>query len=686
MPPRPPDPRRTSGRRQGGGQGEGASAGAPAGASAAAPRGGLADARRYSPRGRTVREHADSADPFRPALRVLQGGAEPAAARRGARKTAETGRATPGGGGRAGSASRAGSARRPVPRRPVRPKRPPRLGEPQRRLRFGTVLALALFTLIALRLVELQLTDAKTYAAQGLSDRLHEVPLPAPRGAIYDRTGAALVHSVEARYVYGDPGQVEDPQRAAEALSPLLGVPVSELVAKLRPHKREDGTEVRFEYLARGVDIATGDRITAMNLAGVRVRRDERRDVPGHDLAANLVGFPNRELTGLAGLEAAYDDVLRGVDGMRVFETGDGKLAQEIPGGYRQETPARPGTSLQLTVDRDLQYEIQNILANRMRDRKAYFGAAVVLDVRTGEVLAQASYPSYDAADPFNAPTSARIDAATQIVVDPGSVAKVITLSAALQEGVVRPDSTVPVSPRIRKGDTEFEDDHPFPAGTRITLPAILAYSSNVGTITIAQELGAQRLYEYQRGFGLGKPTGEGLPGEASGLVQPPDRWSGSSYGSIPVGHGIAVTPLQMAAIYATIANNGVWVQPPLLKAKIAADGATAPCPPAGTRRVLSAENATALRGMLEAVVTLDGATGRSAAISGYRVAGKIASFVGMAPAEAPRYVIAVFAHTPAGTGGAVAGPAFRDMMGFTLGYYQVPPSTTPAPTFTVSG
>src|SRR6266545_4177587 len=663
MPPRPPDPRRTSGRRQGGGQGEGASAGAPAGASAAAPRGGLADARRYSPRGRTVREHADSADPFRPALRVLQGGAEPAAARRGARKTAETGRATPGGGGRAGSTSQAAArparrparqpvqgrpaARRPVPRRPVRPKRPPRLGEPQRRLRFGTVLALALFTLIALRLVEVQ-------------------------------------------------------QRAAEALSPLLGVPVSELVAKLRPHKREDGTEVRFEYLARGVDIATGDRITAMNLAGVRVRRDERRDVPGHDLAANLVGFTNRELTGLAGLEAAYDDVLRGVDGMRVFETGDGKLAQEIPGGYRQETPARPGTSLQLTVDRDLQYEIQNILANRMRDRKAYFGAAVVLDVRTGEVLAQASYPSYDAADPFNAPTSARIDAATQIVVDPGSVAKVITLSAALQEGVVRPDSTVPVSPRIRKGDTEFEDDHPFPAGTRITLPAILAYSSNVGTITIAQELGAQRLYEYQRGFGLGKPTGEGLSGEASGLVQPPDRWSGSSYGSIPVGHGIAVTPLQMAAIYATIANNGVWVQPHLLKAKIAADGATAPCPPAGTRRVLSAENATALRGMLEAVVTLDGATGRSAAISGYRVAGKtgtglrvvdgryvagnIASFVGMAPAEAPRYVIAVFAHTPAGTGGAVAGPAFRDMMGFTLGYYQVPPSTTPAPTFTVSG
>lgn len=583
-----------------------------------------------------------------------------------------------------------------------KPKRPPRLGEPIRRLRISTVLALALFAVISLRLVELQLTDAKAYAAQGLSDRLHEVPLPAPRGAIFDRTGATLVHSIEARYVYGDPGQVEDPQRTAEALSPLLGVPVSELAGKLRPHKREDGTDVRFEYLARGVDIATGDRVTALNLAGVRVRRDERRDVPGHDLGANLFGFTNRDLTGLAGLEAAYDDLLRGVDGKRVFETGDGKLAQEIPGGYRLEQPARPGTSLQLTIDRDLQYEIQNILANRMRERKAYFGSAVVLDVHSGEVLAQASYPTYDAADPFNSAPSARADAATQVVVDPGSVAKVITLGAALQEGVVRPDSTVPVGPTIQKGDTRFEDEHPFPAGTRITLPAILAYSSNVGTITVAQELGAQRLYDYQLKFGLGKPTGEGLPGEASGLVQPPDRWSGSSYGSIPVGHGIAVTPLQMAAIYATIANDGVWVQPHLLKATIAPDGTTTPRPGASTRQVLSADNAAALRQMLEAVVTLDGATGRSAAVSGYRVAGKtgtglrviddryvagnVVSFIGMAPAEAPRYVIAIFAHTPAGTGGAVAGPAFRDMMGFTLGYYQVPPSTTVSPKFTVTG
>jgi cell division protein FtsI (penicillin-binding protein 3) len=592
--------------------------------------------------------------------------------------------------------------RRPV-RRPVRKPPPPRIGDARRRLRISTVLVLALFAVIAIRLVTLQLTDARAYAAKGLSERLQTVPVAAPRGTIYDRNDAVLVQSVEARYVYGDPGLIDDAQATAEALSPLLGVPVSTLAPKLQRHNRSDGTPVRFEWLARGLDVDTGDRVRALNLPGIGVRRDERRDIPGHDLAANLLGFTGDDEKGLAGLEASCDDRLRGVDGERTFEIGDGDLAKEIPGGYHVEKAARPGTSLRLTIDRDLQYEIQSILANRMRDKKAYFGAAVVLDAHTGEVLAQASYPPYDAADPFTAPDSARLDAATQVTVDPGSVAKVITLGAALQEGVVRPDSTVPVGPTIKKGDTTFSDHTKiFPVGTRITLPAILAYSSNVGTITVASQLGADHLYQYQRLFGLGSATGEGLPGESTGLIQPPADWSGSSYGSIPIGDGIAVTPLQMAAVYATIANNGVWVQPHLLAATIGPDGKATPAASPRTREVLSPGNAAALRTMLEAVVTLDGATGRSAAVPGYRVAGKtgtglrvidgkyasgeVASFIGMAPADAPRYVIAVFAHTPGGSGGSVAGPAFRDMMSFTLGQYQVPPTGTNPPTFTVTG
>nr|WP_205860953.1 penicillin-binding protein 2 [Planosporangium flavigriseum] len=607
------------------------------------------------------------------------------------------------GGVRAGgvrAAVKAAQAKRGAPAR--RPKRQVRLPEPRRRLRLASVLILAIFVVISGRLVELQLIDAKAYAARGLVNRIERVPLPAPRGTIYDRDRNILAHSVEARLVYADPGMVEDPQAAARQLAPLLGKPVSELLPKLVKHAREDGTPVRFEYLARGVDVAVGEKVDALKLAGVVVNSDERRDVPGHDLAANLIGFTGYDLRGAAGLEFQYDRDLRGVPGERAFEVGGGEVKAEIPGGYRVETPARPGSSLQLTINSDLQFRVYSVLSQQMKKINADFGSAVVLDVKTGEVLAQASYPGYDAAEPMKAQPKQRLDANTDLVVDPGSVSKVIALGGALQEGVVKTDTAIPVGPAIRKGDTTYRDTHPFPEGTRLTLPGILAYSSNVGTIRIADQLGPQKLYEYQRKFGLGKATGEGLPGEASGLIQPPENWSGSSYGSIPIGMGISTTPLQMAAVYAAIANGGVWVQPHLVKAKVSAEGQVTPAPAPRTQRVLSTQTADALRQMLEAVVTVEDATGRKAAVPGYRVAGKtgtgqfvgpngkyvsgeVGSFIGMAPADAPRYVIAVFAHTPKGEGGTVAAPAFSDMMAFALGQSRVPPSATPPPSFRIT-
>ena len=582
-----------------------------------------------------------------------------------------------------------------------RPK--PRLADPVRRLRVGTVLILAMFAVIAVRLVEIQLTEAPAYAADGLRDRLERVELPAPRGSILDRNGNVLAGSEEARYVYVDPQFVDNPRLTAEKLSEVLGVPRSELLPKIMPHKHADGRDVRFEYLARGVSVEMGQRVSALNLPGIGVRRDERRIVPGHDLAANVIGFTGRDLTGLGGLEASFDELLRGTPGVREFEVGRAhsnlSLDHEIPGGYHRETPARPGSSLQLTIDQDLQFEIQGILGETMRKVKATFGAAVVLDVRTGEVLALASYPFFDAANPLAYDPAHRGDAATGITVEPGSVHKAIVMAACLQEGVVRPDDTVLVPPSITKGDTRFVDVHRHSAPVLMTLPGILALSSNVGTITLADRLGAQRLYEYQRAFGLGEPTRVGLPGEAAGLVQPPKNWSGSSYGSIPIGLGVSVTPLQMAAVYATIANGGVWVQPHLVQAVVSPDGTRSPVP-VPSRRVISAANAAALRTMLEAVVTVPGATGLSAKVPGYRVAGKtgtgktvengryaageVASFIGMAPADAPRYVIAVFAHTPGGAGGSVAGPAFAKMMRYTLLHYAVAPTGTKPPKFRV--
>jgi cell division protein FtsI (penicillin-binding protein 3) len=355
---------------------------------------------------------------------------------------------------------------------------------------------------------------------------------------------------------------------------------------------------------------------------------------------------------------------------------------------------------LQLTIDRDLQFEMQRILAAKMAQVNAYTGSAVVLDVRTGEVLAQASYPFYDAANPFASQPNDRGDTAAGMVVDPGSVHKAIVMAACLQEGVVAPTDTVAVPASITKGTTTFTDTHAHAPMAEFTLPGILAWSSNVGTITLADRLGAEKLYEYQRAFGLGDATGEGLPGEAAGLVQPPANWSADAHGSIPIGLGVSVTPLQMAAVYATIANGGVYVRPHLVKAIIDPSGTVTPTAAQPTRQVISAENATALRNMLEAVVTAKDATGLSAAIKDYRVAGKtgtgmvvkdghyipgeVASFVGMAPADAPRYVVAVFTHTPVGNGGVVAGPAFAEMMEQTLLHYRIAPTGTKPPTFTI--
>ncbi|GLY20602.1 penicillin-binding protein 2 [Micromonospora sp. NBRC 101691] len=757
MAPRPEEPRRdATGSRRGSSRASGDRGGEPREPGV----GGISGARSYTPRGRTVRESHDeragtargtgrdervtrqsglpgrsereertaaarrttgadqrrnprgtrSADPFRPALQVLDGGrtgagrtgrraapaarttvirtVDPAGTRAGARGTARDGgppdeEPTP---PRRRDRRPATAARRPV----RRPRRPPLLADPRRRLRLGTVLTLALFAVIGIRLVALQAVEAPAYAGGGVTDRLRKVDLPAPRGAIYDRDGNPLAHSVEARYVFADPTRVKDIPAAAKALSPLLGIPVSDLAERMAPRVREDGKESEFEYLARGVEIGTARKILELELPGIGAHRDERREVPGDDLAANLIGFTSQDMVGLEGLEARYDDLLAGEDGKRVFEIGAGDLSAPIPGGYRETTEAKPGSSLALTVDRDLQYRYQEILSDRMAKVNGSTGAAVVIEIPSGEILAQASHPTYNAAAPEKSKPTDREDAATSFVVDPGSVHKAITFGAALQEGVITPDTTFPVENYIVKGDTPFRDTHPA-NGQPMTLARMMAYSSNVGTIKIADQLGKEKLYEYQQRFGLGKPTGVGMPGEAPGQLLPPSEWSGSSAGSVPIGHSVDATPLQMAAVYAAIANNGTWVQPRLVKETIDPNGKRTPTKPPVTRTVLSPENAKALRAILEAVTTEAGATGVTAAVPGYRVAGKtgtgwrlvdgkkqpgeVASFIGMAPAENPRYVIAVFAHTPGGGGGAIAGPAFRDMMGFTLRHYKVPPT-----------
>jgi cell division protein FtsI (penicillin-binding protein 3) len=577
--------------------------------------------------------------------------------------------------------------------------RPPRPANPQRRLRLAAGLTMLMFTVIGVRLIELQFEGAPAAAAQGLNQRLQREVIYASRGSILDRNGAIMAHSVEARTVYADPTQVEDPAAAAAKLAPLLGRPVSELLPLLSPHNQPNSTEPqRYEVLARGVKIETGDAVQQLKLDGVEVVRADRRDVLSQDVAANIIGFTGDD-GGLVGLEARFDDLLAGENGLRVYEVGRGdQLDKEIPGGYHKTVDARNGSTLQLTIDRDVQYEFQRILTAKMQQVKATFGSATMIDVKTGEVVAQASWPTYNAANPLASRPQDRGDVASNELVDPGSVHKAVVMAAALEEGVVTPDSTVTIAPTIRVADKTYSDTHPFPSGTKITMPGLMAYSSNVGTIKISQQLGAENLYKYQRLFGLGQPTGISIPGEASGVARPPSEWQGSDFGSIPIGNGVSVTPLQMTAAYAAIANDGVWVQPHLVQSIIGPDGKVTPAEAPASHRVISAEHAAQLRQIMEAVTTAPGATGRSAAIAGYRVAGKtgtgryyatrgygrgeVASFIGMAPADAPRYVIGVFAYTPGGNGGVICGPAFREMMSFALKHYGIPPTGDKPPTF----
>ena len=592
----------------------------------------------------------------------------------------------------------------PVRRTPV-PSRPRPAGS-RRRIRLATVFALALFTAIGVRLVVLQVGQSPESVALLLEqqrNRLVEIELPAARGSIVDRSGAVLARSVEARYVYADPEQIRDAPAVAARLSPLLGIARSRLTRLMAKQKRPGGAASRFEYLARGVDIPLARAVDGLGLAGIGTGRDERRDVSGADLASNLIGFTGADRTGLEGLEARYDDVLRGRDGRLVYERGnprvdDGRLAKEIPSGRHRLTRARPGATLHLTIDRDLQFQTQRALCPALARARATFGAAVVLDVRSGEVLAQASCPGFNAAKPLDYPPAARADVASSVAAEPGSTHKAFVLAAALQEGVITPETTVPAGGPLVRGGTPFADERPQPAGTRLTMPQVLAYSSNVGTIAVADRLGPQRLFEYQRRFGLGAATGEGMPGESPGRLLEPARWSASASASVPIGTSVDATLLQMAAGYATIANDGRYVAPRLVRSVTGADGPATPGPAPQTRQVLSPEVAAQVRTMMEAVVVLPGATGRRAAVPGYRVAGKTGtvdrlvdgrytsanavSFIGMAPAEAPRYVVAVSAAVPEGAGGEVAAPVFSSVMSLTLSRFLVPPSRSRPPSF----
>jgi cell division protein FtsI (penicillin-binding protein 3) len=542
------------------------------------------------------------------------------------------------------------------------------------------------------RLVQLQAFDGQHYAAVAQQQRLETADIPAERGRILDRDGRVLAYTAAARTVFADPSLVTDPAGTAAALAPLLGQPE----AKLAPKLRRSG---RYVVLARDVTLADAARIRALKLPEIGTQGATQRLYPGRDSAAAVVGFTGRDGTGLAGIESRYDRVLAGTPGKIVVETG--RQGQEIPSGVRRETSAMPGSSVRLTISEDLQYMVQQQLTEQVRLAHAKGGQVVVLDADTGEVLAMASTPTFDAQHVAASNPLHLGNPAVQAVFEPGSANKVVTFSGAVERGLIRPGTPVTVPGSIRVADRIIHDAWSHGV-VHYTAAGVLAKSSNVGTLEIAQRLGPEAWYDYVTRFGIGSRTGIELPGESAGLLPTPDTWSGSTFGNLPIGQGLSMTALQLAAMYQTVANDGVRVPPRIVASVIGPDGRVSPeVRPPGVR-VISAAAARTVRTMLEAV-TQEGGTAPGAAIDGYRTAGKTgtaqkpnprcrcysgggywATFAGIAPADAPQFVVAVVIDDAkgGGHGGAVAAPLFRTIASYALTQRGVPPSGSPSPKF----
>ncbi|HVA59951.1 MAG TPA: penicillin-binding protein 2 [Mycobacteriales bacterium] len=580
----------------------------------------------------------------------------------------------------------------PAPRRPAPGSRAPRR-LPDRRLRVATGVLMLVVGLLAARLVQVQGIEGPHFARLAQEQRLRQITLTALRAPIFDRSGHLLAQSVDARDVYADPNTVraagstiQVPAMAAE-LAPLLGVSAAILAQRLD----ELG---HFVYLARGVTPAAGRAVTALNLPGIGVLDSSRRIYPDGPIAASVLGFVGVDGVGLAGLEYLDDRLLRGHDGSQLVETGaDGRI---IPAGEDVLVPAQPGTSLELTIDRDIQWEAQRAIAAQVKRIGASSGSVIVMDPRTGQILALATAPGFDPNAPTAVPGADLGDPAVSEVYEPGSVNKVITMSAALEQGVATPLSPVIVPPTITVAGQVFHDAEPHGV-EHLTLTGVLAESSNIGTIETAQKLGPATLYRYLRAYGYGSPTGVGLPGESGGLLPALDAWSGTTLPTVAFGQGVSVTAMQVASVYATVANGGVRVTPTILKGTVSATGQFVPAPPPTRVRVISAAVAREMSDMLEAVTTEQG-TAPEAQIPGYRVAGKTgtadranghggysgytASFVGFAPANDPQLVVEVVLQQPINGhfGGTVAAPIFHDIMSFALESLRIPPTGTTRP------
>ncbi len=544
-----------------------------------------------------------------------------------------------------------------------------------RNLLLGGLLALWMVGLVA-RLYYLQVVEYVDWLARAQKQQQRTVEIAPQRGTIFDRQMHPLAMSLSVDSVYAVPALIPNPEIVARLIGPVVGLSPNELLGRFKAFRS-------FSWVKRKVSNEEAERVRELNLKGIYFQKEMKRFYPKGELASHVLGAVGLDDNGLAGLEYAMDDAIQG-RASRVLVAYDAR-GQSFRSAERE---GRPGKNVVLTLDENVQYIVEKALAQAVRQWHAGWGTAIIQDPNTGEILAMASEPAFDPNEFSKSKPNTRINRAVGLVYEPGSTFKVVTVAAALEEGLTNPQEVIDCQRgSIVLAGHVIHDDKPF---GDLTVRQMVAKSSDVGAIKLGLRLGQERLYRYARSFGFGSKTEVELPGEDRGLLKPPSRWSGISIGEISMGQEVAVTPLQLVTAYSAIANGGMLFQPRIVRDVFRAN-LHDPLPPVGSRRVLSERTAALMKQMFAEVVA--SGTGVPARLEGYTAAGKtgtaqkidasgkyskshyVSSFVGFAPVSQPAVTILVVIDSPVGAiyGAEVAAPVFSSIAEQTLGYLNVP-------------
>lgn len=568
---------------------------------------------------------------------------------------------------------------------------PARIGRPAVRHRLMVASILLAILALAARLVWVQGLNSEALAAQAQDARETTRTIPALRGEIRDRDGTVLASSVERYDLWVNQVQVRDylardskasdkgAPAAAKLLAPVLGLSIEDTVKKLTGSRQ-------FVYLAKGVDPTVRDAVLSQRIPGIGADRVADRIYPAGQVGGNVVGFVDGAGTAQGGIELADDDLLQGRDGTTRYERG--ASGQIIPTGTQSVTPAVDGQDVVLTLDRDLQWKAQEQIAAAVQQNGGTGGSIVALNARTGEVLALADYPTYDPNDVGATPAEYRGNQSISNIFDPGSTGKLFTMAAAIDQGTATPASqyTAPYTMEFR--GNRIKDSHPHET-QRLTVAGVLKNSSNTGTVQIAETMTPEVRHDYLRAFGLGQKTGIELPMESAGLLPPTSKWNGRTRYTTAFGQGYSVTALQVVSSIGTFANDGVRVQPTIVRGVAEADGSIRAVAPREQTRVISSETAHTMVQLMDNDIADDGSN--NAGIPQYAVAGKTgtaqaadgtytASFIGFAPADDPEIVVGVFVYgIPTFiSGNTAAAPTWSRFMEFALQNQRIAPTGKP--------